>query len=183
MHDARIRLVSVPELVENRRVGEMQVEYLLSRGHRRLGYAYPTDPNVALIAKERLQGTFEACRRFGLEPPSVVEVELRDASTVASALEEWLRCAVPPTAICAHNDDIATMLSLAMASRQLVLGRDLAVVGVDDIPSSALAITTVRIDTQLISANVVELTLAALERREARVHDGSTLQIVARASA
>ena len=50
------------------------------------------------------------------------------------------------TAVATHNDDIGLLLASALQARGLEAGRDLAVIGVDNIPSARLDLTTVEID-------------------------------------
>jgi DNA-binding LacI/PurR family transcriptional regulator len=183
IRDARIPLVIVERLLDNREVGKMQVTYLFGKGHRRLGYAYPVNQNVASIAENRLEGARAACRQLCIRPPVVERVNLEDASTVTAALNRWAALRAAPTAICAHNDQIAVMISLALSSRGLMVGRDLAVIGVDDIPASGLGISTIKIDIQMVSQEIAERTVAALEGTDAWVQGESPLRVVARASA
>jgi DNA-binding LacI/PurR family transcriptional regulator len=64
-----------------------------------------------------------------------------------------------------------------------MVGRDLAVIGVDDIPASGLGISTIKIDIQMVSQEIAERTVAALEGTDAWVQGESPLRVVARASA
>jgi DNA-binding LacI/PurR family transcriptional regulator len=181
--DPHTKLVEAQPLLDQRRAGEMQAEYLFGKRHRRLGYAYPTNSNVRSIADERLAGTRTACERLGLRPPVVHSIDRNDVGSVTRALDSWKSEEEPITAICAHNDEIAVMLSMALTSRGLRVGHDLAVIGIDDIPISRLGISTVAIDIEQSTQRIVEHVLAAVENRPAKVSRRPVLRLVARASA
>lgn len=183
IRDAGIPVVEVDQLLDNRRAGEMQADYLYSRGHRHLGYAYPVSPRVALMARERLQGTQHACARLGIPPPHVETVDIEMPETITAALDRWDQEGPKPTAICAHNDDIGLAISLALSLRGRQPGRDLAVMGIDDVPASRVGLSTVRSDTQAVAEDIVRRTLAALEGRSFAAKEHGFLKIIARASA
>jgi DNA-binding LacI/PurR family transcriptional regulator len=183
LRGARAQLISVQSLFDHTRAGEMQAEYLVGKGHRRLGYAYPSEGNVRSIAEERLAGTRLACRRLGVPPPAVMRVDRRHPTTLSRALERWNSLADPPTAICAHNDEIAVMLSLADSSRGFALGDRLAVIGMDDIPISRLGISTIALDVDLVTERIVEQVVATLEGRVPQLSAQPVLRVISRASA
>lgn len=177
------KLVRGHNLMNRRGAGEMQAEYLFSRGHRHLGYAYPVDPGVQRVARERLHGTRRACSRLGIPAPAVVEVDKADTDTAAVAIKRWREMPGPITAICAHNDEIAIMLQLLMSSRMAQDGKPLAVIGIDDIPLARVGITTIAIDVEQATSRLVEMVVAALENRPAKVSHKSVLRLVVRDSA
>jgi DNA-binding LacI/PurR family transcriptional regulator len=180
--DPHTKLVEAQPLMDQRRAGEMQVEYLFKKGHRLLGYAYPTNSNVRSIAEERLAGTIAACARLSIPSPPVQMIDRTDVASVTRALDSWKSSPNPITAICAHNDEIAVMLSLAITSRGLKVGRDLAVVGIDDIPISRFGISTVAIDIDQTTQRIVEHVLAAVENRPVKVSHKPVLRLMARDS-
>ena len=123
----------------DREVGRLQVQHLIARGHRRLGYAWPADPRLVAFARPRLTGVEEACRTAGLPAPDVRTVPL-DGDDARTAVAGWREEAPAVTGICAYND--ATALAILRGMRQLELSppADLAVIGVDDLPTSELAV-------------------------------------------
>jgi DNA-binding LacI/PurR family transcriptional regulator len=183
LRGARTHLVSVQHLYDHTRAGEMQAEYLVAKGHRRLGYAYPSEAYVRSIAEERLTGTRSACMRLGVPPPSVIRVDRRHPATMQRALERWRSLADPPTGICAHNDEIAVMLSLASSSQGFSLGHRLAIIGMDDIPISRLGISTIALDVKLVTERIVEQVVASLEGRAPQLSAQPVLRVISRASA
>src|SRR2546423_6726423 len=132
--------------------GRAQLEHLAATGHRRIGYALPTDPRLDIFAKLRLAGVQEACAELGLEEP-VVQVVAEDETAASRAIRVWRGGPNPVTAVCAYNDEVAFALLAAIRALGLVAPTDLAVVGMDDIPQARFAIpplTTVAVDTPAI---------------------------------
>ena len=132
----------------DREVGQLQVQHLIARGHRHLGYAWPADPQLVSFARARLTGVKEACRVAGLPAPDIRTVPLHGAEAQA-AITGWREEAPAITGICAYND--ATAFAILGGMRQLGLSTpaDLAVIGVDDLPTSELAyppLTTINYD-------------------------------------
>ncbi|SDS55078.1 LacI family DNA-binding transcriptional regulator [Actinoplanes derwentensis] len=107
-----------------------QIEYLIERGHTRIGFAMPTDPRLARIARLRFQQARAVADHreltvFDIDAPGDV------------------------TAVAAFDDDVALRLLSAMADRGLSAPGDLAVIGFDDTGYGGMwrpALTTVRID-------------------------------------
>jgi DNA-binding LacI/PurR family transcriptional regulator len=144
-------------------VGALQARHL-APAHRRLGYAYPDDDRVAVFARPRLQGVRDVCAELGLPEPDVRTVPLQPRAA-AEAVRCWLAAHPPVTGICSYNDELA-MAVLAGARRLGVHVPDaLAVVGVDDVPSAAVAeppLTTVVQDYRAIAEHHVCSVVAAL---------------------
>jgi DNA-binding LacI/PurR family transcriptional regulator len=177
------RLISAHTVVNHRRAGEMQAEHLFRRGHRHIGYAYPADPGVQLIADERLRGTRAACKRLGLDPPVMVVLDRNDITSAERALDTWEESLPRTTGVCAHNDEHAIMLMLTMSRRGQEVGRDIAIMGIDDIPLAGVGITTVGFDIQRYSARILEHVLAALEERPPTIDRKPVFRLIVRSSA
>jgi DNA-binding LacI/PurR family transcriptional regulator len=142
-------------------VGALQARHLAA-GHRRLGYAYPDDERVAVFAEPRLDGVREVCAELGLPEPDVRTVPL-DPAAAANAVTAWLDGKV--TGICAFNDEIAMAVLAGLTRLGLEAPKDLAVVGVDDLPSAAVAhppLTTVAQDFTGIAEHYARTVVAAL---------------------
>jgi DNA-binding LacI/PurR family transcriptional regulator len=176
------KLLRVHGMMPNARVGEMQAEYLHERGHRMLGYAMPSAPSLELIAEERLRGVQESCERLGMSAPVVHAVDLDDPGTVVRALDAWLE-AGDVTAVATHNDEMAIMLTAALAAKGLTAGKDLAVIGVDNIPSARIDVTTVEIDVEAWGEYVADSVLALLDDREPEPLHPDFLRLIARKTA
>jgi len=142
--------------------GRLQAEHLAGRGHRRIGYAWPADPRIEGFATARLAGVRQACVDLGLEPPVVQPVSF-EAAEATDAIREWKGRGV--TGVCAFNDELAIGMIQAARTLGFVVPDDLAIVGVDNLPWSALtepALTTVAPNPDRIGEVITERVLAGL---------------------
>ncbi|MBE4737384.1 MULTISPECIES: LacI family DNA-binding transcriptional regulator [Streptomyces] len=156
-----------PPLVSEQPIGALQARHLAA-SHRRLGYAYPDLPRLDVLAQPRLAGVRQVCEEHGLPEPVVRAVPL-ELDGAAEAVKAWLAADPPVTGICAFNDDIAMAVLLGAQSLGLDVPGDLAVIGVDDIPSSALlrpSLTTVVRDTDTLARGLAHRVVEALDRKE-----------------
>jgi len=180
--DSHAKLVRTHGIVHQDLAGEMQVDYLASRGHRRLGYAFADAPSVRLVAEERLLGARRAVQRLGLPELAVATIDTDDPATVGAALDGWL--ATPGiTAVCAHNDEVAMMICAALTSRGLTAGKDLAVIGVDNVPVARVSLTTIEMDVQAYADAVIGAVLAAIDDEPPPPADGEYLRLIVRETA
>ncbi|HEY9499810.1 MAG TPA: LacI family DNA-binding transcriptional regulator [Terrimesophilobacter sp.] len=177
------KLLRVHGIVPHEKAGRMQAEYLYSKGHRILGYALPADPSLALVASERLAGVRGACERLGIDQPIVRVVDTDDPTTVFAALDDWILASNGVTAVCAHNDEIAMMLCSGMTSRGIVPGKDLAIIGVDNIPTARISLTTVEIDADAWADAVIESVLNLIDDKPALKIEGDFLNLIIRETA
>ncbi len=145
--------------------GRRQAEHLSGAGHRSLGYAYPDDPRLRIFADPRLAGV----RAAAAEEPVVRTVPL-DPEQAAAAVARW--CAEGVTGICAYNDEVALAVLAGARRLGLTTPRDLAVIGVDDIPAARLAVpslTTVTTDQNVLAAHLATTVVAAISGRSAPI--------------
>jgi DNA-binding LacI/PurR family transcriptional regulator len=172
------RALDVPE----QRTGRLQAEHLASTGHRSLGYAWPDDPRVESFARPRLDGVRHACADLGLNEPLVLTAPLTPDGI--SKMIRTMRATTPPvTGICAYNDEIALAVLAAARGHGLDVPRDLAVIGVDDIPSAAVArptLTTVRADMTVLADFIADSIVRKLQGRPAPRRPGSDIHLVIR---
>jgi len=122
------------------------VNYLIGLGHRRIGFIAPS--MYLMFAEHRLAGYKRALRDNDLEDDAalVVEGNLTQARGY-QRMEQLLDLEEPPTAVVAGNDLMAFGAMEAAQERGLVVGRDVAVIGFDDVPLAAYfhpALTTIR---------------------------------------
>ncbi|MEU6355406.1 LacI family DNA-binding transcriptional regulator [Streptomyces sp. NPDC047072] len=151
-------------LVVEEPIGAAQARYLVT-GHDRIGYAYPDLPRLGVLARPRLDGVRKVYAGLGLAEP--------DVRTVASgpdgaldAVRGWLTATPAVTGVCAFNDEIALAVLVALRTLGRRAPRDLAVIGVDDIPAAALAqppLTTLVRDTGVIARNLVRRVVDGLD--------------------
>lgn len=127
-------------------VGEV-ARYLLSLGHRRIGYI--AGPKGFLSARERREGFLQALERRGLKvPPELIVQGGYTYESGLAAAEQLLSRSPRPTAIFASNDEMAAGVYRAADQLGLSVPRDISVVGFDDGPLAARLLpplTTVRL--------------------------------------
>lgn len=150
-HDPRIeylRTTSVPFAVFGRTGGILDfpfvdedgahgmrriVEHLVSLGHRRI--ACISSPPEMMFTEFRMQGLKEGFAAHGLDAENTIVVagDLTQRGGYMQA-ELLLDQPDPPTAIVACNDLMALGAMSAAQARGMVVGRDIAITGFDDIP-------------------------------------------------
>jgi len=121
-------------------------KYLIGLGHRRIGFISPS--LYLMFAEHRLAGYKRALQENGLELDSnlVIEGNLTQAGG-HQRMEQLLNLKEPPTAVVTGNDLMAFGAMEAAQERGLVVGRDVAVIGFDDVPLAAYfrpTLTTIR---------------------------------------
>lgn len=159
--DPHPQTFSVPQSA----IGQLQVDHLVQRGHRALGYAATADERLTAFAQRRIAGVRAACERLGLPEPHVAEVDLT-VESAAAALARWREGDEPVTAVAAYNDEVALAVLAAAHGLGLRVPEDLAVIGVDDIPVARLATPALTTVWQAIDAQadyLAEAVLAALD--------------------
>ncbi|MEQ0558306.1 LacI family DNA-binding transcriptional regulator [Amycolatopsis sp. NEAU-NG30] len=140
----------------------LQVEHLRGRGHTRLGFAATADPRLAGLVESRLRLAQETAAAAGL-PPLVVRHVDDHADAAGEAVHGWLDANV--TGVVAYNDESAARVVRAAVRAGHRVPADLAVIGHDDNPYTALfvpSISSIRIDYAGLGRH-----LAALALREA----------------
>ena len=146
-HDA---LLPFEHAFPDEQFGRTQVAHLHSRGHTRLGFTWPTDPQLAVFANGRLNGVKAECADRGLPAPSVVEIgPVGPASGAGDAVQRW---AGDVTAVCGYNDEYALGVLHAATTAGLDVPGQLAIIGVDDIEAGLFTIPTLSTVTYEIAA-------------------------------
>lgn len=146
--------------VDDRVGGADAARHLIELGHRRLavltdsgipvGHLGPVDPATVRYetgARSRLTGYLDAAREAGLDPATLQFVHARGNSADAgkAAMTRLLDLDSRPTGVLATTDLLALGALAALDGHGLAAGRDVSVVGFDDVPQAAAAgLTTVR---------------------------------------
>jgi LacI family transcriptional regulator len=138
--------------------------HLYALGHRRI--AHIAGATNTLAGAERLEAFRHACADQPAE-----YVRLGDFSSASGYREasELLALDEPPTAIVCASDLMALAALQAIWESGRRPGRDVAVVGFDDVEAAALAhppLTTIRQDRQELGATAAECAIDLLERPE-----------------
>jgi DNA-binding LacI/PurR family transcriptional regulator len=130
-------------------VGQLRVDHLVARGHRKLAFAYTGAERWRALGDYWIDGVRDAVRGHGLPKLSVAALSPDDAAHV---VRRWHDCGV--TAVCAQSDEVAFVVLDGMRRAGLRCPDDLAVMGVDATalaPFSTPALTTVEFDTAAIA--------------------------------
>lgn len=112
------------------------VDYLAGLGHRRIAYLGGTD--MTWVRRERIAGYEQALNRRGLGPGVVWPSSDSKVAGMAAMLD-LLRAHPDTTAVVCNGDMVALGACLAVARSGLRPGRDISVVGFDDIQDAAVA--------------------------------------------
>ena len=146
---------------DNLRGAEVATEHLLALGHQRI--AFVGGPAHSSARRDRVQGYCKALMRRGL--PIDPALQLTSPTTREGghlAIRALLERSDPPTAVLCYNDIVAFGVLLGLQKSGRIPGRDVAVVGFDDIAEAALsqpALTTVAISPRQIGEEAARLLL------------------------
>lgn len=141
-------------------VGQLRVDYLADRGHRRFAFAYTGVGKWTPLGDYWLEGIRAALAHRGLPAPLTAPVT---AGTAAKVVAEWTRQGV--TAVCTQSDETAFTVLHGVREAGLRCPEDLAVMGVDATPVaevSAPPLTTVGFDVDGIVAAAAAALLSQL---------------------
>ena len=171
--------------VSQTRIGRLQVRHLHERGRRRIAYAAPADPRVAEFAQRRLAGARLECADLGLDEPLVQDVGLEVASAAAAA-QVWRTAEPPVDAVASYNDEVALAVLAGLRAEGWSVPRDVAVIGVDDVPAARLAEPPLSTVSQAVVTQAEYLAASVLAALAGDDHPpprpGDLLTVVPRAS-
>jgi LacI family transcriptional regulator len=125
---------------------ELAVEHLVELGHKRIGYISP--PTEQYLTHHRWSG-FEAGmkkHRLAIDPSLIFEGDFSEHSGQLGA-HYLLDQNDPPTAIICNNDRMAFGAMRAVQARNLIVGKDVSLVGFDDLTQARYThppLTTIR---------------------------------------
>jgi LacI family transcriptional regulator len=148
------------------------VGHLADLGHRKIAcLAGPADTNHN--ARERLEGFRAAMGRRGLEIPTsyVLTCEFYSQELGAKGMNRLLALSDRPTAVFAANDLMAMGAWQAATGKGLRMGKDLSLVGYDDIPPVSqppYALTTIHQDFYAMAVKASEMLIRHMEDPSAK---------------
>jgi LacI family transcriptional regulator len=127
---------SFPAVIATNHAGAMAaMEYLLSLGHRRIGFI-SGNPELQ-SAVRRFQGYQDSLRRANIPlDPELIQTGDYTMPVAFTCAQRLLSLPVPPTAIFAANDQSALGVLKAAKEAGLSVPDDLSVVGFDNIPEA-----------------------------------------------
>ena len=156
--------------IDNPLGAQIAVEHLLQKGHRRI--AFLGGLSQLSSWKGRKEGYFNAHCLAGLEvdPALIIESPATREGGIG-IVEKFLSLPNPPTAAFCYNDTIAIGVMMKMKDMGMIPGKDLAIVGFDDIPETELIspkLTTISSAPRLMGVHAAHLLHNRME--------GSTLE-------
>jgi len=142
----------------------LAAEHLIRLGHQRI--AFVGGARQVSPALDRTEAFRECLPRHGLPVgPIITSLPTREEGALAVG-QLFHGKSDDPTAVICHNDICALGVMLGLADRGLVPGRDVAVIGFDNISEGALhrpALTTVAIGAREIGAEAANLLLRRIK--------------------
>ncbi len=153
--------------VDGRAAATSAARHLLGLGHRRIGLVQL--PSDLAESEPRYLGYADALVAAGipLDPSLIVEAG-RSEQDGYQALEELLSAPQPPSAVLACSDELAFGAMHALYDAGLEVGRDVSLVGFDDVPLAAHAhppLTTLRQPRRAVGEQLAGLLIATVENR------------------
>ena len=147
--------------IDNYKATFTAVDYLVERGHRRIGCIQRLPQSW--INDERLRGYHDAHRRYGLDVDnSLIMGKLYGQRNGYLETKKLLHLDTPPTAILALSHLVTLGVLRALVEHGLTVPRDMSVIGFDDLPNSeyfAHPITTVTQPVTDMALTAVDLLL------------------------
>jgi LacI family transcriptional regulator len=147
---------------------QLAVEHLIEHGHRRIAFA--GGPANASARHDRLRGYRRALERHGLP----IDESLQPTSPTTQhggsrAMRALLERPDPPTAVLCYNDVVAFGATFAVQANGGRVGRDVAIIGFDDISEAALwhpPLTTISAAPRRIGEEAARLLLERIAQPE-----------------
>ncbi len=159
---------SEPSVTATNRKGTLDaMRHLLALGHRRIGFI--TGRMDIACSHDRLQGYRDGLAEVGLpfDADLVREGDFLQPSGFKQG-QTLLDMDQPPTAILASNDVMALGVMDAAKAAGLTIGRDISIIGFDDIPMASQTyppLTTVRQPLASMGEAAVDLLVTLLQGR------------------
>lgn len=159
-------------------VGGMRLamEHLVELGHRRIAMVGANERNSTGI--DRLAGYLKAVKVARLpEDERLIKYALPSREAGFKAARELMELADKPTAIVCFNDVLAFGVMLGLRSLGLSPGREVSVIGFDDIAESSLwlpALTSIKVSVAALAEEASQLLLT----RVSQAHPSSASRIL-----
>ena len=160
---------SLPYIGPDNNKGErLAVEHLLRLGHRRI--AFIGGDSTMTTQQERVGGWRDALNAWGVAADESLVFETPPTREGGrAAIERALAAARPATAFVCYNDIVAMGATRALTERGVAPGRDIAVVGFDDIAAAehnAPPLTTVSANTREMGLRCAESLLGLIRHED-----------------
>lgn len=175
-----------PSVVADNRYGTHEAtQHLIKLGHKRIAFLGGTEEISDY--HERLAGFMDAMNEAGLKVPSAYIVPvLQSRAAGRDAIEQVLKYDKNITAVVCFSDIMAYGVLSKSRELGIEIGKDLAVIGFDDLPDSRLtypSLTTVSIKASDLAKNALELLQSYLtDQQTASVRKVLPVKLVVRDS-
>jgi LacI family transcriptional regulator len=144
---------------------EIVTQHLIDLGHRRIAYlSAPDDLMFCVYRKSGLHTALEH-NKLALPPEYCIVGDLTQQGGF-TAMNQLLDLSPPPTAVLSCNDLMALGAISAAQKRGMVIGRDIAITGFDDIPlaeHSHPSLTTVRQPIYAIGRQICDMLIRLIQ--------------------
>ncbi|MGN6752852.1 MAG: LacI family DNA-binding transcriptional regulator [Intrasporangium sp.] len=168
------RAGSLPSVtIDNGDAMDQAVDHLAALGHQHIGFV--SGPRRSWSGRQRLTGIHKAVAAHGISLDEIGHFAPTFDGGVAAA-EGVLLSGV--SAVVTYNDLIGLGLLSALRDRGVDVPGDISIVGVDDIPMSAMvqpALTTLSVPKEPSGRLAVDLMLRVLDRPSSRVPPAESL--------
>lgn len=146
-------------LIDNEDLAETAVNYLLEKGHRKIGYL--RSQRRLNNFSEREDGYYKALRKAGLpiNPAFIIDVGVGMEATCSHVRQALSKASDLPTAFLAENDYIAIGASRGIQQAGFRIPEDISLIGIDDIEYAKMEtppLTTFQVHMQDIGRLAVQ---------------------------
>jgi len=146
----------------NQIVGDLQVDHLIARGHRKLAFVYSDAANLRMLGNYWLNAIQAAAAERQL-PDVTVETVATEGTDAADVVQRLVRADV--TAVCAHSGPTAFVLLHGLRQAGLRCPGDLAVIGIEAGPIGYVSdppLTSIEFDEDTILDTSAQAFMGAL---------------------
>lgn len=144
------------------------IQHLLTLGHRRIGLI--TLPSDLTVSSWQHEGYVTALASVGIEFDPLLAVEAGTSQDAGiTAMQELLDLPHPPSAVLACSDDLAVGAMHALHRAELQVGRDVSLIGFDDLPLAAHMqppLTSLRAPRRELGWHLARLLIEHIENRQ-----------------
>ena len=155
-------------IINTAQVAYEAVNYIIEYGHTKI--AVICGPEDIYSAQERLKGYLNAChdKQISLNPEYIIHGKY-DLLGGYEATQKLLDMENPPTAVLATNGEITDGVLMNLNERGVIIGKDISVVGFDNLTSANLVnpkISVVVQPLQKIGETAADLLLNQLSGKD-----------------
>jgi DNA-binding LacI/PurR family transcriptional regulator len=140
-----------------------QLSYVLERGHRRIAFVRPVRMHADRRVERNLMQQLRRMATASGAELTAIECDLAP-DAIRSLVRPWKK--KPPDAVCAISDEYAIAIVTALIDSGVRVPKDVAVIGVDDIPFASYvtpSLTTVAADFRTLAEGIASAVTSLLD--------------------